>query len=98
MKASNRKKQIERQFLRRILKALRAEGHSPTPMLKLLLKSELCNAAMVGACEERNRILDYLRAGSAPRYISPNEVDRFIVSRGVLEVLGYNNEQGGKEI
>ena len=96
MNAINRKQQIERDFLRRVVKALRGNGCQVTPTLRASLKSALRSAAMVGACEERHRTLRFLDRVSST--FGSIEIRQFIVSRGVLEVLGYDNEQGGKEI
>ena len=93
----NRKQQIERAFLGRVVKTLRLDGCQVTPALRTQLKDALRSAAMVGACEERTRMLEFLRVAPVT-WISSAEITRFIVSRGVLEVLGYDNEQGGKEI
>ncbi len=89
------RQQIEGQFLRRLIKNLRANGCEVTPAIKELLKGEMRSAATVGACEERQRTLEVLS-------LRPNiwsvDLRSIITSRGVLEVLGYDNEQGGKEI
>jgi hypothetical protein len=75
---------------------MRAQGLEVTPSLKWRLKDALRGAAMLGACEERTRTLEFLREEGLK--VTSANAQRFIVSRGVLEVLGYDNEQGGKEI
>ena len=92
----NRRQQIEGKFLRRLVKAASDYGATITPTLRQEMKSALRSAAMVGACEERQRTLDYLRSRPGSQLL--DAAQQFIVRRGVLEVLGYDNEQGGKEI
>lgn len=78
----SRKEQIEKDFLAQIAKKLKREGTSLSKQARIAIKEELKNAAMVGAAEERHRILEILRRNGS---VMPNE----ICSIGVLAVLGY---------
>lgn len=88
MQFANRKEQIEKGFLPRILRALRAEGFDVSRKRKLraVIKDELKGAAMVGAAEERGRNLCIIRPIDETR-----NVEQEIISRSVLDVLGYKD-------
>lgn len=91
MKGSNydsRREQIEKDFLRDLMRDLRVAGVNVTRQSRERIKDALRDAAMVGACEERHRTLKYLQS----KHADP-DIGRAIMSRGVLSVLGYEEER-----
>lgn len=72
-----RRDQIEKDFLPQCLK-------DPT---RRVIKKELRGAAMVGACEERERTLGIIERACGD--LLRDALVREITSVGVLEVLGY---------
>ncbi len=87
MKPINRRRQIEGQFLRHLVSNLKAAGCEVTPALRAKLKESMRSAAMVGACEERNRTLEFLTVNMYTT--TPRDAYNFVINRGVLDVLGY---------
>jgi len=83
---TNRKKQIEKDFLPKLMRDLKVAGCSVNRKGRALIKKELRDAAMVGACEERSRTLRML--GENPDH---KELARAITKQGVLAVLGYED-------
>lgn len=80
-----RKEQIEKGFMRTLSRDLRAAGIPLTRKAKELIKEELRGAAMVGACEERDRSLKLLRDRVSPHLLNA------ITADPVLRVLGYED-------
>lgn len=76
-----RKEQIEQDFLRRLVRDLKAAGCPLNAKGRALVKEELKGAAMVGAAEERSRTLRLLS--------HDQQTARAIVVESVLAVLGY---------
>lgn len=56
------------------------------------LPSALRSAAMVGACEERDRTLGLIRATKMLDPATKNFLETLITSEGVLDVLGYRSK------
>lgn len=78
----NRKEQIEKEFARDLRAELKEEGIGYfTRAQNNSIKKALRYAAMVGACEERYRILQFESLNSRLREL--------IVEPSVLSVLGY---------
>lgn len=84
-----RKEQIEKDLLRQLMRDLKAIGWATDDIggrgRKAIAKA-LKVAAMVGACEERERVL---------RLADP-ETRWEITRRSVPDVLGYGDEKGSK--
>lgn len=78
----SRKDQIEKDFLRRLVQDLKRLGCPVTRRGRELIKTELRDAAMVGAAEERSRDLRLIRQRGL---FAADE----IVKQPVLAVLGY---------
>lgn len=78
-----RKEQIEKGFMSTLSRDLKALGFPLSRKAKQLIKQELRDAAMVGACEERDRTLKLLRDRISPHLLSS------ITDEPVLKVLGY---------
>lgn len=89
MTYKTRKEQIEKDFLRTLMRDLRKLGVEPTLEGRALIREELRGAALVAAAEERQRTLAYLSKYPAAL---PEDISDFIVSKGVLEVLGYKRK------
>jgi len=75
----SRKEQIEKGFLRHIVKALKADGITLTRHARKVIAEELRSAAMVGAVEERERTLQMV----------DGQLYEKICAKPVLKVLGY---------
>jgi hypothetical protein len=80
-----RREQIETEFLATCLK---------TPTRKVI-KAELKGAAMVGACEERDRVLTIIRGSWCLTDAAKRDLIDAIISKGVLDVLGYEAKKAG---
>src|SRR3990167_1858399 len=91
----NRKKQIEEQLLRRLVRQLKVNNVNVTASVRGLLKDELKIAAMIGATEERNRTIEFLLAN--PASATPKDTYRFIIHRAVLDVLGYTETNNDRQ-
>lgn len=76
-----RKEQIEKGFLPQLMRDLKAAGCPLNAKGRALVKKELRDAAMVGACEERYRTLRFLQHDQTTA--------RVITNTSVLSVLGY---------
>lgn len=83
-----RKDQINRAFYGRIRRALQKEGLGPPAKVVAIIKECLRDAAMVGACEERQRTIQYLDGFDT---IDSRITKRFVVEKSVLDVLGYQD-------
>lgn len=78
----NRKEQLEKGIARRLRAKLKQEGIGYfTDAQNRAIRKALRDAAMVGACEERGRILKFESMNSCLREL--------IVAPSVLSVLGY---------
>jgi len=75
----SRKEQIEKGFLRHIVKELKADGITLTRRARRIILEELRAMAMVAAAEERERTLKMV----------DGELYKKICAKTVLEVLGY---------
>jgi hypothetical protein len=84
---ATRKEQIEKDFLKRLMRQLKAAGCPVTRKGRALIKEELRASALVGACEERQRTLNLLKLEDASQ--TAREVEKEVIKRGVNEVLGY---------
>lgn len=82
MNFRSRKEQIEKDFLGRVAKVMKAQGNPLNRPARSVMREELRSAAMVGAAEERYRILKMIRENGS---ITPEQ----ICERSVLSVLGY---------
>lgn len=82
MNFRSRKEQIEKDFLGRIAKVMRAQGNPLNRPARSVMREELRSAAMVGAAEERYRTLKMLRENGT---VTADQ----ICERSVLNVLGY---------
>jgi hypothetical protein len=85
---ANRKEQIEKDFLRKLERDLKAAGCPINKEARMLIAERLRRAAMVGASEERSRTLKILGRG----YGDTAPIVREITSRVVLDVLGYDED------
>lgn len=82
MTFKNRKEQIEKEFAKDLRAELKAEGVGYfTPKQRKAINTALRYAAMVGAVEERSRILKFESMNSRLREL--------ITEPSVLSVLGY---------
>lgn len=77
----NRKEQIEKDFAARLFRDLKNIGCPLTAKGRRLVKEELKSSAMVGAFEERHRVLKFESMNSRLREL--------ITEPSVLSVLGY---------
>jgi hypothetical protein len=87
---ATRKEQIEKDFLRVLLRDLEKAGCLVNARGRALISQELKSAAIVSACEERSRTLDILAAATNP--VAAQEVLNAIIKQGIPEILGYENE------
>lgn len=78
----SRKEQIEKDFLGRISKVMKAQGTPLNRPARSVIREELRSAAMVGAAEERFRVLRLIKESGV---ITPEQV----CEQPVLAVLGY---------
>lgn len=85
-KKRTRKEQIEKDFVPRLVRALQESGSTIYKEGVRHIESVLRSAAMVGACEERDRTLAILRKQDGETAPIVDE----ITSKGVLDVLGYD--------
>lgn len=79
---TNRKKQIEKDLLPRLLKNLEKAGCKINDLGIGFIKDELRVAAMVGAAEQRQRAIAIIPASLLPS----------LCDEGVLEMLGYKGD------
>ena|ERR1700733_4333781 len=89
-----RKEQIEREFLRRLIRLLKVEGVVINARARLHIKDALMSAAFVAACEERDRTLRLLADRG---HSGDGEMSGQITSKAVLDVLGYPRNPNVKE-
>ena len=80
---STRKEQIDDDFQRVLVKKLKASGCFIESKQRALIAEALRDAAMVGACEERDHCLKILRANGL------HNAAKDISSWSIMEVLGY---------
>ena len=79
---SSRREQIEKDLVARVLKAKKIAGFSR------VVRDEMRSVAVVGAYEERDWCLNNIRAAGC---LSPDQkglLEKAIMSKGILEVLG----------
>jgi hypothetical protein len=86
----SRKEQIEKDFLARLVRSLKAADIPINAKGRALIKETLKSSAMVGACEERSRTLELLRLEDGSS--TAREIEQEICKRGVLDVLGYEDK------
>jgi hypothetical protein len=84
---ASRKEQIEKDFLKRLMRQLKAAGCPVSRKGRALIQEELRAAALVGACEERQRTLGLLKFKDGSP--TAREIEKEIIKRGVNDVLGY---------
>jgi len=82
-----RKEQIEKDFLKRLMRQLKTAGCPVSRKGRALIQEELRAAALVGACEERQRTLTLLKLKDGSH--TARELEKEIIKRGVNDVLGY---------
>ena len=82
----SRKEQIEKDFLKSLLRRMKEAGCVINEKGELLIKEELKSAAMVGAYEERSRILKIVAAHNGDVAIR-----HAITAEHTLKVLGYED-------
>lgn len=82
MNFRSRKQQIEKDFLGRISRVMKARGVPLSRHARSVIREELKSAAMVGAAEERYRTLRIIRE-------SGTATAEQICQKSVLSVLGY---------
>jgi hypothetical protein len=88
-KFRSRKKQIEKDLLQRLIRELQFADCRITVDGVTQLESFLKSAAMIGACAERDRTLAIIRANAHGCSFN-RDVSNEIISKGVLDVLGYD--------
>lgn len=81
-----RKEQIEKDVFPRLQRELKAKGVILPADAKPVILAAFESAVMIGGCELRRQALDEIR-GSGDR-----DVYNRITQRGVLDVLGYDEE------